>query len=354
MLPTEVLEEVQAEWLNWQGSGMSIMEIGFRTEAFMQMLQNATDLLRQLLQVPDSHEILFLGGAARLQFGMVPLNFLAKGQRAGYLVTGIWSSLAFQDALRISGDQSAYCIASSEDKSYLSLPLQSEYHFEDNTAYYYYTPNETINGVRSDFKPSNRAVPLVADMTSCLLTEPLKVSDFELIFAGAQKNIANAGLTLVIVQKNWLEHIDNPNLSAMLDYRVHTRHHSLYATPPTFNCFMAYKMFQWIDKQGGVSTLYEKNRTKAQTLYDYLDASDFYRAPVVTNARSLVNICFATPSNSLDTQFVEKAAANGLLALRGHREVGGLRASLYNAMPLEGVEKLVSFMDDFARGYCNS
>ncbi len=354
MLPTELLEEVQAEWFNWQGLHVSILEAGFRTDAFMHMLSDSTQLLRKLLQVPESHDILFLGGAARLQFGMIPLNFLAsKKQKAGYLVTGIWSSLALQEALRIYSDKKAYCIASSLDRSYQSLPLQSEHHFEENTAYYYYTPNETINGVRADFNPPDKSVPLVADMTSCLLTEPLNVSDFGLIFAGAQKNIANAGLTLVIVRKNWLEHIDNPHLSAMLDYRVHAKHQSLYATPPTFNCYVAYKMFQWIEKQGGVSALYDINRIKAQKLYDYIDASNFYKAPVDSNARSMVNICFSTPNQSLDTLFVEKAEACGLLALKGHREAGGLRASLYNSMPIQGVEKLLSFMDDFVKGCRN-
>lgn len=346
MLPQEILEDVQAELLNWRGLGMSVMEIGHRTPEFMQLLAEAKVLLRQLLQIPDTYEVLFLGGAARTQFGMVPLNFLAPGETAGYFVTGIWSAMAYQEASRI---KNAYCIASSQSQGYIKVPSPREYQFQDNSAYLYFTPNETINGVRCDFTSPDPQVPLVADMTSCLLAEPIQVSNYGLIFAGAQKNIANSGLTLVIVKKDWLSKINSEQLPSMLDYRLQAEHHSLYATPPTFNCYMALKMFQWVKKQGGVDAMYKKNQWKARQLYDFIDASNFYYCPVDKADRSLFNVCFRTEDPKLEPLFLEAAKEHGLLALKGHREVGGLRASLYNAMPLEGVEKLLSFMDDFAR-----
>ena len=343
-LPLPILEEAQAGLLNWQGSGLSIMEMGHRTAAFMGFMQEAEALLCGLLNIPDSHQVLFLGGAARLHFAMVPMNFIPEGQTAGYLETGIWSSMAYQEALRL---KQAYSIASSQDGGFLTVPSEEEWRIEAGFAYCYYTPNETINGVRCHMPPV-KGVPLVADMTSCLLAEPVNVADYGLIFAGAQKNIANAGLTIVIVKKSWLESIDDTKLPRMLDYRWQAQHQSLYATPPTFNCYLALKMFQWIGQQGGVNALYEKNQAKAQMLYDYIDASSFYQCPVAGAARSLFNVCFRAPTADWDLAFVEKAEATGLLGLKGHKVVGGLRASLYNAMPLQGVEKLILFMEEFA------
>jgi len=335
MLPLEVLQEAQAEFLDWQGRGLSILEVGHRTQEFMALLSSAEHNLRRLLSISDDYHVLFLGGAARLQFSMIPMNFIKPGQTAAYTVTGVWSEMAFEEAKRV---KSAYAMPKSADRE-----------FQDNTAYWYYTPNETVNGIYTP-KPENPAkMPLVADMTSCLLAEPIQVADYGLIFAGAQKNIANAGLTIVIVRKDWVDTIDDEHLATMLDYRTHSKHASLYATPPTFNCYLALKMFQWVEKKGGVDTLYKVNLKKAARLYDYIDASPYYHCPVVPDERSFLNLCFTTKDQTKDNLFCEQAEQHGLLSLRGHRIVGGLRASLYNAMPMEGVLALISFMDDFAK-----
>lgn len=348
MLPLEVLQDAQNELLNWQNTGMSILEIGHRTDTFMQLMDDAEQSLRNLLNIPDTYHVLFLGGAARLQFGMIPHNFIKSGQTAGYLVTGLWSHLAYEEARRL---KNAYCIASGEQTAFHSVPPVSDWHYQDNSAYLYYTPNETVNGLRCVNLPKHANIPLMADMTSCLLSEPLDVTNFGLIFAGAQKNIANAGLTIVIVRKDLVTAINDESITTMLDYRVHANNHSLYATPPTFNCYLALKMFRWIEKQGGVNSLYKKNCDNARVLYDYIDASTFYQCQVAVKDRSLLNVCFSLANPALEPSFVEAANTIGLLALQGHRTVGGLRASMYNAMPAEGVARLIMFMEDFARNY---
>ena len=348
MLPLEVLQDAQNELLNWQNTGMSVLEIGHRTDTFMQLMEDAEQSLRILLNIPDTYYVLFLGGAARLQFGMIPLNLIKPGQTAGYLVTGLWSHLAYEEARRL---KNAYCIASGEQDSYLSVPSISDRHYQDNSAYLYYTPNETVNGLRCVNLPKHANIPLMADMTSCLLSEPLDVTNFGLIFAGAQKNIANAGLTIVIVRKDLVNAIDDQSITTMLDYRVHANNHSLYATPPTFNCYLALKMFHWVEKQGGINSLYKKNCANAKALYEYIDASSFYQCHVAVQDRSLLNICFSLVNPTLEQSFVDEANTIGLLALKGHRTVGGLRASLYNSMPAEGVARLITFMEDFARNH---
>lgn len=348
MLPLEVLQDAQNELLTWQNTGMSVLEIGHRTDSFMQLMDDAEQSLRNLLKIPDTFYVLFLGGAARLQFGMIPLNFIKPGQTAGYLVTGLWSYLAYEEARRV---KSAYCIASGERDSFLSVPPESDRIYQDNSAYLYYTPNETVNGLRCVNPPKYANIPLMADMTSCLLSEPLDVTEFGLIFAGAQKNIANAGLTVVIVRKDLVSKIIDESITTMLDYRTHANHHSLYATPPTFNCYLALKMFRWIEKQGGITCLYAKNIAKAKALYDFIDASSFYQCHVAVQDRSLLNVCFTLSNPSLEHLFIEDAEKIGLLALKGHRTVGGLRASLYNSMPAEGVAQLITFMEDFARNH---
>lgn len=348
MLPEDILSQAQSELLNWQGLGMSVMEIGHRTLPFTQLMEEARQSLRRLLAIPDNYHILFLGSPARLQFGMAPLNFIKPGQQAGYLVTGLWSSMAFAEAKRV---KDAWCIASSESAGFYKVPEASDWVLQDNAAYLYYTPNETVNGVRTSLPPRHLEIPLIADMTSCLLTEPINISDYGMIFAGAQKNIANAGLTIVIIRDELLHTINDTSLISMIDYRTHVAHNSLYATPPTFNCYMAHAMFHWLEKQGGVEHFYQINRKKSALLYQYIDASDFYQCLVAPDNRSLVNICFTMMDNSLEQSFLAKAADKGLYALAGHKAVGGLRASMYNSMPYEGSEHLVSFMDDFARDH---
>jgi len=346
MLPEEILCEAQNELLNWHGLGLSILEIGHRTSEFTELMTQAETSLRKLLTIPDNYQVLFLGGAARTQFASIPLNFLTKHNQAGYLITGLWSSMAYAEAKRL---KNAYCIASSEGSGFTQVPDSSIWKLQDNTAYLYYTPNETVNGVRVAKPPHYDNLPLIADMTSCLLTEPININNYGLIFAGAQKNIANAGLTIVIIRDELLNTIQDSRLPTMMDYRVQTSNHSLYATPPTFNCYLALKMFHWIERQGGVDSLYRINCEKAARLYKYIDLSTAYLAKVEPEARSLVNVCFTLLKPELEPLFLEQATQNGLLALQGHRTAGGLRASIYNSMPMEGVERLINFMDDFAR-----
>lgn len=348
MLPESVLLEAQVELLNWRGLGMSVMEIGHRTAEIRGLMEEVEADLRELLSIPSHYQILFLGGAARTQFAMLPMNFLDKPQQAAYLVSGIWSSLAYQEACKL---KQAYCVASSEDSGFTDIPSRSKWQLRENTGYLYYTPNETINGVRFSETPKMADIPLIADMTSCLLSEPIKIDDFGLIFAGAQKNISIAGLTVVIIRSDLLEIQPKSVIPTMLDYRIQASNHSLYATPPVFNCYLAGKMFKWIKAQGGVGALYQRNCQKAAALYQYIDASPFYHCAVHQNARSLMNVCFSLVRQDLEQVFLMQAKQHGLYALQGHRTVGGLRASLYNAMPMEGVNTLIAFMQDFSEEY---
>jgi phosphoserine aminotransferase len=345
MLPESVLLEAQAELLNWHGLGMSVMECGHRTAPFRELMDQLEADLRALLSIPKHYHVLFLGGAARTQFAMIPMNLLGDHQRAGFLISGYWSSAAYDEACQL---KQAYCVASTQSTGFTQVPCFSAGSFENNTAYLYYTPNETVNGVRFNTTPKVPGVPLIADMTSCLLSEPLKVDDFGLIFAGAQKNISIAGLTVVIIRSDLLEVSTGSCLPTMLDYRTHRDAQSLYATPPTFSCYLAQKMLHWINRQGGIDALYQVNCSKAAALYDYIDASSFYHCAVEKSARSIVNICFSLSNKDLEHDFLVQANQRGLLALEGHRSVGGLRASLYNAMPMSGVWSLIEFMDDFS------
>lgn len=346
MLPESILKQAQEELLDWHGLGVSVLEIGHRTDEFTTLLQHAEATLRELLTIPSNYHILFLGGAARTQFAMVPMNLLKPKKHAGYIVSGIWSKMALQEAERL---KKAYSVASTEASYFSTIPEQSELHIQDDTSYIYFTPNETVNGVRFPYVPKVRGIPLIADMTSCLLSEPINVSDYDLIFAGAQKNIANAGLTVVIVKEELLSQEPEPAIPTMLSYKVQVEHHSLYATPPVFNCYLAAKMFDWIKERGGIDALYGQNCRKAALLYQYLDSTDFYTTPVSPDARSIMNICFSLENKALEGQFLQLAKQRGLYALQGHRFVGGMRASLYNAMPLEAVELLIDFMTEFAK-----
>lgn len=346
MLPESILRETQEELLNWQNLDMSVLEIGHRTPEFMALMEQTEQAFRELLKVPANYHVLFLGGAARTQFSMIPMNLLATGEQSGYLITGLWSSLAYQEAVKI---KQAYCVASDEENGFIKVPSSEKWQIKKNTKYLYFTPNETVNGVRFAKIPTISGIPLIADMTSCLMSEPITVSDYGLIFAGAQKNIANAGLTLVIISDELLNSLPDNVIPTMFDYRTHSSTHSLYATPPTFNCYLAGKMAQWVQAQGGVEALYEINCAKASKLYDYIDSSGFYHCKVSEEARSLVNICFSLADANLEELFLAVAKTRGLYALKGHRTVGGLRASIYNAMPMEGVEYLIKFMRDFAK-----
>ena len=343
-LPETLLRDAQAELLNWQGLGMSILEVGHRTQEFTKLMAQAEENLRELLQISDHYHVLFLGGAARTQFAMIPMNLLAKGQQSGYLVSGVWSQMAYAEACKLS---SAVCLGSSESNQYTAIPTFAMP--KQNLAYVYYTTNETVNGIRFAHPPKTHGTPLIADMTSSLLSEPINVDDYGLIFAGAQKNIAPAGLTIVIVKANLLEALNDSPIPTMLDYRTHIQNKSLYATPPAFNCYMAAKMFDWIKQQGGIEALYQTNLQKSAKLYQYIDESSLYQCKIAANSRSIVNVCFSLPTPELEAEFVQRAKENGLCALQGHRLVGGIRASLYNAMPMAGVDALIDFMQKFSK-----
>ena len=338
-LPDVVLREAQAEFLDWRGLGLSILEVGHRTEAFTTLLSDAEADLRDLLDIPDNYHVLFLGGAARTQFSMVPMNFCTPGKKAAYIISGLWSRLAYEEAKRLG----AADVRSSE-----ILAIDDSY--DENTAYVYYTPNETVDGVYCSDIPNVGDIPLIADMTSCLLTEPVDVRQFGLIFAGAQKNIAPAGLTLVIVRDELLKIIPKQVVPTMLDYRVHATHRSLYATPPVFQCDMAARMVRWIKAAGGVQALHRVNCKKAAKVYAYIDASPDYMCHIKPELRSRINVCFSLKDETQESAFLREAELRHLRGLKGHRLRGGLRASLYNAMPMAGVDALLMFMDDFVRG----
>ena len=334
-LPAAILEEVQAELLDWQGSGLSILEVGHRTAPFIALMEEAEALLRELLHIPTQYKVLFLGSPARLQFSMIPMNLLAGQDTAAYLCSGTWSSFAFEEAKKVAR---AYPIARDFKPDEL----------RDKTTYVYYTPNETIEGIQLGLSDVGQRY-LVADMTSCLLSEPIDVADYGLIFAGAQKNIGPAGLTFVILREDILK-CANRAIPTLLDYRVHIKARSLYATPPTFQCYFALKMFQWIKAQGGLEALQLINTEKAKRLYDYLDASSFYHCAVASHERSKMNVCFSLADRTREEEFLMQAEKQGLYALKGHRLVGGVRASLYNAMPMDGVVALINYMEAFATG----
>lgn len=335
-LPDAILYEAQSALLNWNNSGVSILEVGHRSDAFIALLQRAKADLRELLNIPQNYHVLFLGGAARTQFAMIPQNLISTSKaHAAYIISGLWSSLAFDEAKRFGR---AYAIQFGE----VCKP---------DTAYAYYTPNETVDGLRFSEIPDTGDIPLVADMTSCLLSEVIDVSRFGLIFAGAQKNIGPAGLTVVIIRDDLLMIKPKHLVPTMLDYRVHAQHDSLYATPPVFQCYMAAKMFEWVKNQGGVEAFDVINHAKAAKLYAYIDASAYYQSMVLdVNLRSRMNVCFSLLDETRTHEFLMAAEACGLRGLKGHRVKGGLRASLYNAMPMDGVDALIKFMNDFAEG----
>lgn len=345
MLPDTILHDVAQELFNWQDTGVSILEISHRSREFSALMEETEHALRMLLNIPDAYHVLFLGMPARALFGMIPMNLIRPGGQTAYWVTGHWSHMAYQEALKF---QQAVCITHDGLLNDLTAYRWEQTILPANTSYLYYTPNETLQGVYAPKPILCGSLPLIADMTSCLLTEPMRVSDYDLIFAGAQKNISIASMTIVIVKADLLSQIET-TLPSMFDFRVHRDYQSLYATPPVFNCYLASKMFSWILEQGGITALHVKNQLKAKKLYDYIDTSSYYTCPVPPANRSMTNICFFLPDPSLDADFLKQANARYLQGLKGHREVGGFRASLYNAMPMEGVERLIAFMDDFRR-----
>ncbi|MDD3517077.1 MAG: 3-phosphoserine/phosphohydroxythreonine transaminase [Chromatiales bacterium] len=346
VLPEAVLERAREEMLDWNGSGMSVMEMSHRGKEFMSIAAEAERDLRELMAIPANYKVLFLQGGASSQFAMVPMNLLRGKSGADYLNTGDWSKKAIAEAKR-------YCkvnvVADTSAGNFTSVPQASELRFDPQAAYVHYTPNETIRGVEFPYVPETGDVPLVVDMSSNILSRPLDVSKFGLIYAGAQKNIGPAGLTVVILREDLLGET-LPGTPTMFDYRVQAENESMYNTPPTYAWYLAGLVFRWIKEQGGLAGMAALNERKSKLLYDAIDGSGgFYRNPVEKHCRSWMNVPFTLANPELDEGFLKQAKAAGLTTLKGHRSVGGMRASIYNAMPEVGVQALVDFMHDFMR-----
>jgi len=345
-LPVEVLEQVRDELLDWQGSGASVMEVSHRGKAFMAVAQESEALLRELLAVPADYHVLFLQGGATGQFAAVPLNLARAESTVDYLNTGHWSQKALREAQRYTARVNV--VADEAASRYTTVPAPEALRLTPDAAYVHYTPNETIGGVEFPYIPETGSVPLVADMSSTLLSRPLEVARFGLIYAGAQKNIGPAGLVVVIVRRDLVGKA-RTGTPAVWDYQAMAQEGSLLNTPATFAWYVAGLVLRWLKRQGGLAAMAAHNRAKAQLLYDTIDASGFYRNPVEVHCRSWMNVPFTLADARLDEAFLAGARAGGLVNLAGHRSVGGMRASLYNAMPFAGVEALVAFMRDFAR-----
>lgn len=343
-LPLAVLEQVQQELTDWHGSGMSVMEMSHRGKEFISIAEKAEADLREVMEIPEHYKVLFLQGGASSQFAMVPLNLMGSIRKADYFDTGAWSAKAIKEAARYGHIN---IVASSKEQSYTTIPDHDLWELDENAAYVHYTPNETIGGLEFDTEPDTGDVPLVADMSSSILSRPIDVSRYGIIYAGAQKNIGPAGLTIAIVREDLIGKA-GPHTPAMMDYGIHAKAESMYNTPPTFAWYVAGLVFDWLLKNGGLTEMAKINQRKAAALYDCIDNSDgFYSNPVDKAYRSLMNVPFVMADNTLDAQFLAGAADAGLVQLKGHRSVGGMRASIYNAMPEEGVNALISFMQDF-------
>jgi phosphoserine aminotransferase len=344
MLPVEVMKTAQAELLDWHGTGISVIEMSHRSKEFASIVEESEADLRELLNVPDTHRILFLQGGASSQFAMVPMNLLGKNRTADYIHTGIWSGKAIKEAQRFGNINIA---ASSETESFLTIPDTSEWKLSTDPAYVYYTDNETIGGLEFSGLPDVGDVPLVSDMTSNFLSRPIDISRFGVIIAGSQKNIGPAGLVIVIVREDLLGKAGT-NIPSLYDYAIQNREKSLYNTPPTFTWYMAGLVFKWVKEQGGISAMQSKSMIRSGKLYQAIDGSEFYANPVRHEFRSRMNVPFTLPDDSLNDAFLNQARERGMVELKGHRSVGGMRASLYNAMPEEGVNALLDFMREFA------
>jgi phosphoserine aminotransferase len=343
-LPLEVLQQAAAEMTDWQGTGLSIMEMSHRADEIVKITDTAERDFRDLLKISDDYAVLFLQGGASTQFSAVPLNLLGDKKSADYVNTGEWSKKAIKEAKRYAA---VNVVASSENTNFSSVPAFETWKLDPNAAYLHYTPNETIGGVEFFWEPKVD-VPVVADMSSTILSRVIDVNKFGVIYAGAQKNIGPAGLTIVVVRKDLLGK-SLPICPVMLDYKTAADNASMYNTPPTYAIYLAGLVFKWLKKQGGLEGMEAINRRKAGKLYSYIDNSGFYKNPVAKDARSLMNVPFVLPNESLDKPFLKEADARRLLNLKGHRSVGGMRASIYNAVGEESVDALIDFMKDFAK-----
>jgi len=343
VLPEEVLREAQEEMLDYKGSGMSVMEMSHRSKAFDAIIQDAQADLRQLMNIPDNYKVLFLQGGASLQFAMIPMN-LMKNKTADYIVTGQWAKKAYQEAQKYG---KANKIASSEDKTFSYIPDCSDLPISEDADYVYICENNTIYGTKFKTLPNTKGKLLVSDVSSCFLSEPVDVSKYGILFGGVQKNIGPAGMVIAIVREDLITDDVLPGTPTMMQYKIHAETDSMYNTPNCYCIYMCGKVFKWLKKMGGLEAMKAHNEKKAKILYDFLDESRLFKGTVVKEDRSLMNVPFITGNDELDAKFIAESRKAGLENLKGHRSVGGMRASIYNAMPIEGVEKLVAFMKKF-------
>ncbi|MBR0597434.1 3-phosphoserine/phosphohydroxythreonine transaminase [Sinanaerobacter chloroacetimidivorans] len=343
MLPLEVMEQAAEQLTNYGGCGMSVMEMSHRSSEFEEILHSAEKNLRDIMNIPDHYKVLFIQGGATLQFSMIPMNLLRNSKKADYIVTGAWAKKAAEEAKKF-GD--IKIVASSEESVFSYIPEVKKEEFREDADYVHITMNNTIYGTKFPYIPDTGEIPLVADFSSCILSETVDVSKFALIYAGAQKNIGPAGVVIVIIREDLIGHA-SADIPVYLDYKIHADNESMYNTPPTFGIYMAGEVFKNIVRLGGVPALEKINREKAKKLYDYIDQSALYSCPVVPKDRSLMNVVFVTGNTDLDKKFTKEAKAAGLHNLGGHRSIGGMRASIYNAMPMEGVDTLIEFMKKF-------
>jgi len=343
VLPKEVLKTAADEMLDYQGTGISVMEMSHRSKTYDDIIKTAEKDLRELMNIPDNYKVLFLQGGAHLQFSMVPINLLKNGE-ADYIVTGQWAKKAYQEAQKYGKINK---IATSEDKTFSYIPDCSDLNISDDADYVYICENNTIYGTKFHQLPNTKGKILVSDMSSCFLSEPVDVTKYGLIYAGVQKNVGPAGVQIVIIREDLLRD-DLPSwCPTMLNYKTHADNDSLYNTPPAYGIYICGLVFKWLKKQGGLNAIKEYNEKKAKILYDFLDNSKLFKGTVEKSSRSLMNVPFITGSDELDKKFIEEAKQAGLIQLKGHRSVGGMRASIYNAMPIEGVQALVDFMKKF-------
>ena len=346
VLPESVLRQAADEMLDYQGSGQSVMEMSHRSKVYDAIIKECEALLRQVMGIPDNYKVLFLQGGASSQFAMLPLNLMNGSGKADFVITGQWANKAYQEAARYG---EAHVVASSKDKTFTYIPKLDPASFTPDADYFHICLNNTIYGTRYTALPETGSVPLVADVSSCILSEPIDVSRFGVLYAGAQKNMAPAGLTVVIIREDLIGHARDIT-PTMFNYKTHADNDSMYNTPPCYAIYICKLVLEWIKNEiGGLEKMKERNEGKAALLYDFLDSSKLFKGTVVKEDRSLMNIPFVTGSEALDAKFVKEAAAAGFVNLKGHRTVGGMRASIYNAMPVEGVEKLVAFMKDFEK-----
>ena len=345
VLPEEVLKEAADEMMDYNGSGMSVMEMSHRSKVYDDIIKTAEKDLRELLGIPDNYKVMFLQGGASTQFAMIPMN-LMKNKVADYIITGQWAKKAYKEAC-IYGKANA--IASSEDKTFSYIPDCSDLPISEDADYVYICENNTIYGTKYKKLPNTKGKILVSDVSSCFLSEPMNISDYGVVYGGVQKNIGPAGVVITIMREDLITDDVLSGTPTMLKYKTHADNDSLYNTPPAYGIYICGKVFKWLKKMGGLEVMKERNEEKAKILYDFLDSSKLFKGTVVKEDRSLMNVPFVTGDKELDAKFVAEAKAAGLENLKGHRTVGGMRASIYNAMPKAGVEKLVEFMSDFEK-----